>query len=143
MQDNHSSSSRGVLRGLHFQTAPYAQGKLVRVVKGAAFDVAVDIRPDSSTYGQWVGVELSAKNRKMLWIPEGFAHGFVALEDDTHFLYKTTDYYNKEAEASLIWNDPTLAIDWPIELLGELIISEKDAEAMPFDKMCARVCALS
>lgn len=143
VQDNHSTSSRGVLRGLHFQVAPHAQGKLVRVVKGAAFDVAVDIRPDSSTYGQWVGVELNAKNKKMLWVPEGFAHGFVALEDDTHFLYKTTDYYNKEAEASFLWNDPTLAIDWPIELLGELIISEKDAEAMPFDKLRTKICALS
>ncbi|MCO7516727.1 dTDP-4-dehydrorhamnose 3,5-epimerase [Pseudomonas guariconensis] len=139
VQDNHSSSSRGVLRGLHFQAAPYAQGKLVRVVKGAAFDVAVDIRPDSSTYGEWVGVELSAENKKMLWIPEGFAHGFVALEDDTHFLYKTTDYYNKEAEGSLIWSDPTLGIDWPIELRSELIISEKDADAMPFDKLHARL----
>lgn len=139
VQDNHSSSSRGVLRGLHFQAAPFAQGKLVRVVKGAAFDVAVDIRADSSTYGKWVGVELSAENKKMLWIPEGFAHGFVALEEDTHFLYKTTDYYNKESEGSLIWNDPTLAIEWPIEKLGELIISEKDAEAMPFDKLHARL----
>ena len=98
IQDNHSCSQAGVLRGLHYQLNPHAQGKLVRVVKGRAFDVAVDIRKGSSTFGQWVGVELTPENNRQLWIPEGFAHGFVSLEDDTHFLYKTTDYYAKDCE---------------------------------------------
>ena len=127
IQDNHSCSAKGVLRGLHFQRAPHAQGKLVRVVRGAAYDVAVDIRPESSTYLQWVGVELSAMNNRMLWIPEGFAHGFLALEEDTHFLYKTTDYYDKASEGALLWNDSTLSIAWPT--VGDLIISEKDNDA--------------
>lgn len=113
VQDNHSCSCKGVLRGLHYQRAPRAQGKLVRVVQGAAFDVAVDIRAGSPTFGQWVGAELSASNRKMLWIPEGFAHGFLALEDDTHFLYKTTAYYCKHSEAAIRADDPGLAIRWP------------------------------
>src|SRR5690606_21973580 len=112
VQDNHSCSKKGVLRGLHYQLPPHAQGKLVRVVQGAAFDVAVDIRKGSPTFGQWVGAELSAANRRMMWIPEGFAHGFVALEDDTHFLYKTTDYYAKDSEAAIRWDDPALAITW-------------------------------
>jgi dTDP-4-dehydrorhamnose 3,5-epimerase len=127
VQDNHSCSHKNVLRGLHFQRAPHAQGKLVRVVKGAAFDVAVDIRPESATFGQWVGVELNEKNNRMLWIPEGFAHGFMALEDDTHFLYKTTDVYNKAAEGSLRWDDPTLAIEWPSDQVPN--VSEKDQQA--------------
>jgi dTDP-4-dehydrorhamnose 3,5-epimerase len=110
VQDNHSCSSKGVLRGLHYQANPYAQGKLVRVTQGAAFDVAVDIRKGSENFGKWVGVELTSDNKHMLWIPEGFAHGFVALEDDTHFLYKTTDYYNKESEGTIMWNDVDLAI---------------------------------
>lgn len=130
VQDNHSMSHRGVLRGLHFQSAPHAQGKLVRVVRGAAYDVAVDIRPESPTCGCWVGVELSEHNNRMLWIPEGFAHGFIALEDDTHFLYKTTDVYNKAAEGSIHWDDPTLAIDWPLR--DGLIVSEKDDLAPSF-----------
>lgn len=113
VQDNHSCSKKGVLRGLHYQLPPHAQGKLVRVTQGSAFDVAVDIREGSPTFGQWVGVELSAANRQMLWIPEGFAHGFVALEDDTHFHYKTTDYYAKECEAAIHWDDPQLAVHWP------------------------------
>ncbi len=113
VQDNHSCSKKGVLRGLHYQLPPHAQGKLVRVTQGAAFDVAVDIREGSSTFGQWVGVELSAANRQMLWIPEGFAHGFIALQDDTHFHYKTTDYYAKECEAAIHWDDPQLAVHWP------------------------------
>lgn len=126
VQDNHSLSQKGVLRGLHFQNAPYAQGKLVRVVQGRAWDVAVDIRKDSETYGQWVGVELSGENHKQFWIPEGFAHGFVALEDNTQFLYKTTNYYNKESEGAILWNDPTIAIDWQIPK-SEIVLSEKDA----------------
>ena len=127
VQDNHSSSKRGVLRGLHFQRAPHAQGKLVRVTQGAAFDVAVDIRKDSATFGQWVGVELNSTNRRMLWIPEGFAHGFLALEDNTHFHYKTTDYYAKSSEGAINWNDPDLAIDWPKVM--PLVINQKDQEA--------------
>ncbi|QBF27927.1 dTDP-4-dehydrorhamnose 3,5-epimerase [Pseudomonas tructae] len=127
VQDNHSCSKRGVLRGLHYQRAPHAQGKLVRVTQGAAFDVAVDIRKGSKTFGQWVGVELSASNKRMLWIPEGFAHGFLALEDNTHFHYKTTDYYAKQSEAAILWNDPDLNIDWPA--LDVLIVNQKDQEA--------------
>ncbi len=127
VQDNHSCSSKGVLRGLHYQADPYAQGKLVRVTQGAAFDVAVDIRKGSKTVGQWVGVNLTGENKYMLWIPEGFAHGFVALEDNTHFLYKTTNYYNKGSERTIMWNDPDLAIDWPSD--NQLLVSEKDKDA--------------
>ncbi|WP_375100998.1 MULTISPECIES: dTDP-4-dehydrorhamnose 3,5-epimerase [unclassified Pseudomonas] len=130
VQDNHSCSNKGVVRGLHFQHAPHAQGKLVRVVQGAAWDVAVDIRKESATYGQWVGVELSAQNRKMLWIPEGFAHGFIALEDNTHFLYKTTDVYHKPSEGGLAWDDPDLAIQWPE--LAERVVSDKDLQLPAF-----------
>ena len=115
VQDNHSCSQAGVLRGLHYQLPPHAQGKLVRVVKGAAFDVAVDIRRGSPTFGQWVGVHLDAHNRRQLWVPEGFAHGFMALEDDTHFLYKTTDVYAPACERSIRFDDPTLAIAWPLQ----------------------------
>lgn len=126
VQDNHSCSHKGVLRGLHFQAAPHAQGKLVRVVAGRAWDVAVDIRPDSASYGKWVGTELSAANNRVLWIPAGFAHGFVALEDNTHFLYKTTDYYAKECEGAIRWDDPDLAIQWPA---ADYVINQKDREA--------------
>lgn len=132
VQDNHSLSKKNVLRGLHYQLHPSMQGKLVRVTQGAAYDVAVDIREDSPTFGQSVGVELSAKNRKMLWIPEGFAHGFVALEEDTHFLYKTTDFYNKDREACIRWDDPTLNVQWPKG--GEFLINEKDRTAPSIDK---------
>ena len=124
VQDNHSCSNKGVLRGLHFQRQPHAQGKLVRVVKGSAFDVAVDIREGSPTFGQSVSVELSAENNRILWIPVGFAHGFVALENDTHFLYKTTCVYKKESEWGLHWNDPSLKINWPIR--DQLVLNEKD-----------------
>lgn len=134
VQDNHSLSQKGVLRGLHYQNAPYAQGKLVRVVQGRVWDVAVDIRPDSKTYGEWVGVELSAENKTMFWIPEGFAHGFISLEDNTQFLYKTTNYYNKESEGTIIWNDPTLAIDWPLAEVDEVLVSDKDQVAQEFKK---------
>lgn len=130
VQDNHSCSSRGVLRGLHHQLPPHPQGKLVRVVRGAAFDVAVDIRRGSPQFGQWVGVELSADNRRELWIPEGFAHGFLALEDDTHFLYKTTDVYARDCERALRWDDPGLAIDWPLARVGRApLVAPKDAAA--------------
>lgn len=127
VQDNQSCSMKGVLRGLHFQRPPHAQGKLVRVTRGAVFDVAVDIRKNSPTFKRHVSMLLSADNRRMLWIPEGFAHGFVALEDNTHFLYKTTDYYMKGCESAICWNDPELNISWP--KLGALIISQKDKDA--------------
>jgi dTDP-4-dehydrorhamnose 3,5-epimerase len=130
VQDNHSSSKAGVLRGLHYQLPPHAQGKLVRVARGAAFDVAVDIRAGSPHFGQWVGVELTADNKRQLWIPEGFAHGFVALQDDTHFLYKTTDVYAKECERSVLWNDAAIGIHWPLP--GGVVtplIAAKDAAA--------------
>lgn len=129
VQDNHSFSKKGVLRGLHYQLNPHAQGKLVRVVEGRAWDVAVDIRKDSETFGQWVGVELSAENYKQFWIPAGFAHGFIALEDNTQFLYKTTDYYSKECERSIVWNDPEIGIIWPIEKGLDVILTEKDRQA--------------
>lgn len=124
VQDNHSISKKGVLRGLHFQRAPFAQGKLVRVVRGSAFDVAVDIRQGSPTYGKWVAETLTGKNRKQLWIPEGFAHGFMALEDETEFLYKTTNYYDKASEGGLRWDNPSLGIEWPS---ADPIVSDKDA----------------
>lgn len=130
VQDNHSLSHQGVLRGLHYQLNPHAQGKLVRVVQGKAWDVAVDIRRSSTTFGQWVAVELSAENQQMFWIPAGFAHGFIALEHHTQFLYKTTDYYARESERSLLWNDPALSIDWPIGKHLTVMVSEKDQQAM-------------
>ena len=123
VQDNHSKSSKGVLRGLHFQD-PKPQGKLVRVTQGEVFDVAVDIRKDSKTFGQWVGEILSAENKHQLWIPEGLAHGFLVLSETAEFLYKTTDYYAPEHERCIIWNDPRLAIDWPLE--GAPKLSSKD-----------------
>ena len=135
VQDNHSCSQKNTLRGLHFQKAPYAQGKLVRVVQGKAWDVAVDIRPESKTYGQWVGVELSGENSKQFWIPEGFAHGFVALEDNTQFLYKTTNYYNKESEGAIIWNDPDLKIEWLISDITKVLVSDKDKMAPKFNQI--------
>lgn len=113
VQDNHSKSVKGVLRGLHYQLPPHAQGKLVRVVQGEVFDVAVDIRKSSPTFGQWVGKILSAENKKQLWIPVGFAHGFLTLSDTAEFLYKTTDYYAKECERAIRWDDETLNIRWP------------------------------
>lgn len=130
VQDNHSCSRRGVLRGLHHQLPPRAQGKLVRVVRGAAWDVAVDIRRGSPTYGRWAATLLTADNHRQLWIPEGHAHGFLALEDDTHFLYKTTDVYAKEAERSLRWDDPAIGIAWPLKSIGGApIVAPKDAAA--------------
>ena len=127
VQDNHSKSKKGVLRGMHYQTQQ-AQGKLVRVVRGAVFDVAVDIRRDSPTFGQWFGLELSEGNRKQLWIPPGLAHGFVVLSDDAEFLYKTTDYYAPQYEASLAWNDPSVGIAWPLQQYGiaQPTLSAKD-----------------
>jgi len=124
VQDNHSASVRGVLRGLHYQIRQ-PQGKLVRVIAGEAFDVAVDLRRSSPTFGRWVGERLSAQNRRMLWIPEGFAHGFIVLSEACEFLYKATDYYAPEHERTLLWNDPDLAIVWPFE--GEPLLKPKDA----------------
>ncbi len=128
VQDNHSRSARGVLRGLHFQRAPHAQGKLVRVVRGAVFDVAVDIRPGSPTYGRWFGTELSADNHRQMWIPPGLAHGFLVLSESADFLYKTTDYYAPHAEGALRWDDPEIGIDWPDIGMAPLL-SPKDAQA--------------
>ena len=130
VQDNHSCSHAGVLRGLHYQLAPRAQGKLVRVVQGAAFDVAVDIRRGSPHFGHWVGCELSAANGQQMWVPPGFAHGFIALQDKTHFLYKTTDVYARELERSIRWDDPSLAIAWPLPAgLAAPRVAPKDAAA--------------
>ncbi|WP_339026177.1 dTDP-4-dehydrorhamnose 3,5-epimerase [Leclercia pneumoniae] len=130
VQDNHSKSAKGVLRGLHYQLEPHAQGKLVRCVAGEVFDVAVDIRKSSSTFGKWVGVNLSAENKRQLWIPEGFAHGFLVLSDVAEFVYKTTNYYHPECEKSLIWNDCSLNISWP--LVEEPKLSAKDLKAPTF-----------
>jgi len=129
VQDNHSLSTRSVLRGLHYQIKQ-PQGKLVRCVAGEVFDVAVDIRKNSATFGQWVGVHLSADNKRQFWVPEGFAHGFFVLSDVAEFLYKTTEYYAPEYERSIIWNDPTLAIDWPLTSIPSL--SNKDTAAPLF-----------
>ena len=131
VQDNHSKSVKGVLRGLHYQLPPKAQGKLVRVVQGEVFDVAVDIRKDSPTFGQWVAEILSADNKKQLWIPPGFAHGFLTLSDTAEFLYKTTDYWSPEHERAIIWDDPTLKIDWPLHGLVPQLAA-KDAAAQLF-----------
>ena len=128
VQDNHSCSARGVLRGLHYQLPPHAQGKLVRVTRGAAYDVAVDIRRSSPTFGRWVGVELSAENFRQLWIPPGFAHGFVALTDDADFLYKTTDFWVKSCDRTIRWDDPDLAIDWSLPV-AEPLVAAKDRAA--------------
>lgn len=132
VQDNHSTSHKGVLRGLHYQLPPHAQGKLVRVVSGAVYDVAVDLRPGSPTFGKWAGVELSAANHRQFWIPGGFAHGFLALEDDTQFLYKTTDFWHAASERSLKWDDPALGVDWPLSVPP--ILSGKDAAAPRFEQ---------
>lgn len=125
VQDNQSMSTRGVLRGLHYQKQ-FPQGKLVRVVRGTVFDVAVDLRTDSKTYGKWFGVELSAENKKQFYIPEGFAHGFLVLSDEAEFVYKCTDFYHPGDEGGMAWNDPEIGIEWPLQDGVELIISEKD-----------------
>ena len=129
VQDNQSKSQKNVLRGLHFQNPPHAQGKLVRVLSGSVLDVALDIRKNSPTYGKHLTFELNAQTNKMVWLPEGIAHGFAALEDDTVFFYKCTNYYNKESEDCILWNDKNLNIDWKIE---HPILSEKDREGKPF-----------
>ena len=129
VQDNHSRSAKGVLRGLHYQVQQ-AQGKLVRVTAGEVYDVAVDLRRSSSTFGNWVGVHLSAENKRQLWVPEGFAHGFVVLSEFAEFLYKTTDYYAPEHERCIRWDDPSLAIDWPLD--GAPQLSAKDQAGLNF-----------
>jgi len=129
VQDNESFSSEGVVRGLHFQNPPFAQGKLVRVIHGSALDVVVDIRKKSETYGKHYSVELSSTNKRMLWIPPGFAHGFLSKENDTIFSYKCTDFYNPESEASILWNDPDLNINWEVD---DPIVSNKDNNAPRF-----------
>ncbi|GAA4340622.1 dTDP-4-dehydrorhamnose 3,5-epimerase [Pigmentiphaga soli] len=126
VQDNHSRSSHGVLRGLHYQIR-HPQGKLVRVVLGEVLDVAVDLRKSSATFGRWVGVRLSAENKRQLWVPEGFAHGFLVLSDHAEFLYKTTDYWYRDHERSVLWNDPAIGIDW--QFSGTPLLAEKDARA--------------
>ena len=128
VQDNHSRSARGVLRGLHFQLPPHTQGKLVRVVSGAVFDVAVDMRRSSANFGRWVGVELSADNHRQLWVPPGFAHGFLVLSETADFLYKTTDFYAPQAEGCVRWDDPTIGIQWPQTGVAPML-AEKDAKA--------------
>ena len=129
VQDNHSKSVRGVLRGLHYQLNPKAQGKLARVIQGEVFDVAVDLRQSSPTFGKWVGEILSADNKKQMWIPEGFAHGFLTLSDTAEFLYKTTDFYSKDHEQAIIWNDETILVNWPMK---EVSLSSKDSAAVSF-----------
>ena len=130
VQDNHSKSTKGVLRGLHYQLPPKAQGKLVRVTQGEVFDVAVDIRKNSPTFGKWVGEKLSAENKKQLWVPEGFAHGFLTLSETTEFLYKTTDYYAPEYERCIAWNDPEIGIDWAFQEQPQLL--DKDRQGVFF-----------
>ncbi|MCX5937628.1 MAG: dTDP-4-dehydrorhamnose 3,5-epimerase [Cyanobium sp. LacPavin_0920_WC12_MAG_62_9] len=145
VQDNHSRSSRGVLRGLHYQLPPHPQGKLVRCVIGEIFDVAVDIRRSSPTFGQWVGAVLSGENHQQLWVPEGFAHGFLTLSGHAEVLYKTTDFWSKDCEGAIRWDDPQLAIAWPLDPIGgiEPLLAEKDgkapllAEAMASGKLFA------
>lgn len=132
VQDNQSLSQKGVLRGLHFQNPPHAQGKLVSVIKGAVLDVAVDLRKNSAFYGQHFSIELNEKNKTSLWLPEGFAHGFLTLENDTIFAYKCTNYYNKNSEGCILWNDPDLNINWGIE---NPRLSEKDVKGLPFKKL--------
>ena len=133
VQDNHSRSSRGVLRGLHYQLPPHAQGKLVRVTQGSVFDVAVDMRQGSPTFGRWAGVELSGDNHRQLWLPAGMAHGFLVTSDSADFLYKTTDYYAPQAEACVLWSDPALAIAWP-DLGAPPRLAAKDAAAPPLSQ---------
>lgn len=131
VQDNHSRSTKGVLRGLHYQLPPHAQGKLVRAVRGAVFDVAVDIRASSPSFGQWVGAELTEENHRQLWVPPGFAHGFLVLSETADFLYKTTEYYAATHERCIAWNDPTLAVHWP-QSDGTPQLSGKDQQGLPF-----------
>ncbi len=133
VQDNHSSSGQGILRGLHFQKEQ-PQGKLVRVIRGEVFDVAVDLRKDSTTFGTWVGVTLSAENKRVFWVPEGFAHGFYVTSKQAEFVYKCTDYYAPEYECSILWNDPVLDIKWPLANGRQPNLSAKDRDGLPFNQ---------
>ena len=136
VQDNHSKSKKGVLRGLHYQIKPYAQGKLVRCINGNIFDVIVDIRVESETFGKWVGITLSESNFKELWVPEGFAHGFLTISETAEVIYKTTNFWNKESERSILWNDKKISINWPLKLLNNEIpfLSNKDMNASNLEK---------
>jgi dTDP-4-dehydrorhamnose 3,5-epimerase len=134
IQDNHSLSERHVLRGLHYQIQ-HPQGKLVRVTQGAVFDVSVDLRRSSPNFGKWLGVELSADNKRQLWIPPGFAHGFLVLSETAEFLYKTTDYYDPKSEVCLSWSDPTVGIDWPIPSGKEALLNSKDFAGLPWNEV--------
>lgn len=134
VQDNQSRSARGVLRGLHFQLPPHEQGKLVRVTHGSVFDVAVDIRRDSPTFGRWAGVELNGTNHRQLWIPPGLAHGFLVLSDSADFLYKTTAYYHPQAEGALHWSDPQVGIEWP-DVGNAYVVAPKDVAALPLSEL--------
>lgn len=135
VQDNESCSKRGVLRGLHFQREPYVQAKLVRVVRGRVLDVAVDIRPESPTFGRYIATELSGENHRQMFIPKGFAHGYVVLEDDTVFQYKCDEYYHPEAEGGIAWNDPEIGIEWPLAE-SELTLSDKDRKHPTLKELC-------
>lgn len=130
VQDNHSFSYMGVLRGIHFQNSPFQQGKLVRVIQGTVFDVAVDLRKDSKSFGQWVGITLSDKKKNQLWIPEGFGHAFLTLSETAHFLYKTTNFYNKGSEVTISWDDSDIGIEWPELNTGRINLSEKDIQGI-------------
>jgi dTDP-4-dehydrorhamnose 3,5-epimerase len=134
VQDNHSYSRQWTLRGLHYQTQ-HTQGRLVRVVSGSVFDVSVDLRKNSKTFGKWVGIELSSESHKQLWVPPGFAHGFLVLSETAEFLYKTTDYYDPSSEACLSWCDPTVKIDWPIPLGKQALLNAKDAAGLGWDQV--------
>ena len=134
VQDNHSRSVKGVLRGLHYQIPPHSQAKLVRCVVGEIYDVAVDLRKGSTSYGDWVGAYLSHQNQNQLWIPEGFAHGFLVLSDQADVLYKTNEFWHPECERSLLWNDPTVAISWPLESMTLPLLSDKDSKAPLLNK---------
>ncbi|MEW8956831.1 dTDP-4-dehydrorhamnose 3,5-epimerase [Clostridium sp.] len=131
VQDNHSKSKKGVLRGMHFQTK-YSQGKLVRVIKGEVYDVAIDLRKNSNTYGKWYGVYLSEENKRQFYVPEGFAHGFLVISEEAEFVYKCTNFYHPEYEGGILWNDEDVAIEWPLDRVEEVILSEKDKKASRF-----------
>jgi len=136
IQENYSKSSKGVLRGLHYQREPHAQGKLIRCISGSIFDVVLDLRKNSHTFSQWAGISLSSKNLNQLWIPKGFAHGFLSLSNATEVSYKTTDYWHKECEMTILWNDKKINIEWPLEKINfEVITSEKDKQAKEFSEI--------
>ena len=143
VQDNHSKSDKGILRGLHIQKKPYSQGKLIRCISGKIFDVAIDMRINSKTFCKWTSVFLTEANKSIFWIPEGFAHGFLSLEDDTEVLYKTTNYWDKKSELTLRWDDPLLSIEWPIQsLTNDIILSEKDKNGVLISNLDFKILSL-